>query len=47
MGPYYRQTSQGMGGFFDTIYQYPILMVLFVGVVIGMGVIVWWRRKND
>ncbi|MEQ1635249.1 MAG: hypothetical protein ABL903_01080 [Methylococcales bacterium] len=45
MGPYYRATSQGMGGFFDTFYQHPLLMVLFVVGAVGVGIFVW-RRKN-
>jgi hypothetical protein len=36
MGPYYRNTSQGMGNFFDLFYEHPTLMVIFVaGVFFG------------
>ena len=45
MGPYYRATSQGTGEFFDTFYQYPILMLLVVLAVIG-GIAYIWRRKK-
>lgn len=45
MGPYYRGTSQGMGAFFDSIYQHPILMLVLVGCAVGAGVY-FWRRKN-
>lgn len=41
MGPYYRNTSQGMGAFFDMFYQHPILMLLFVVSAIGVAVFVW------
>jgi uncharacterized membrane protein len=47
MGPYYRQTSQGIGGFFDTFYQHPILIVLVVVFFVGMGVVLWKRIKTD
>ena len=45
MGPYYRSTSQGMGGFFDALYQHPVLMVLFVVCTVAAGIFVW-RRKS-
>lgn len=45
MGPYYRGTSQGMGAFFDTFYQYPILMLLVVVAIVGAGVFLW-RKKT-
>jgi len=44
MGPYYRDTSQGLGNFFDTFYQHPILMVVLLAAVVAAGVFVW-RRK--
>ena len=44
MGPYYQTTTQGMGSFFDTFYEHPSLMVLFVVVTLGIGVYIW--RKN-
>jgi hypothetical protein len=44
MGPYYRDTSQGLGNFIDSFYQHPILMVLLLAAVVAAGVFVW-RRK--
>jgi hypothetical protein len=44
MGPYYRDTSQGLGNFFDSFYQHPILMLVLLGVVVAAGVFVW-RKK--
>ncbi|WP_445371411.1 hypothetical protein ACH518_20295 [Methylomonas sp. HW2-6] len=44
MGPYYRATSQTTGAFFDTFYQHPILMLLLVAGVVGLGV--WFWRKS-
>jgi hypothetical protein len=44
MGPYYRDTSQGLGNFFDSFYQHPILMLLMLAAVVAAGVFVW-RRK--
>ncbi|WP_305906467.1 hypothetical protein Q9L42_001070 [Methylomarinum sp. Ch1-1] len=38
MGLYYRGTSQGMGAFFDMFYQHPILMLLVIIGVVGIGV---------
>ncbi|MDO8845231.1 hypothetical protein [Methylicorpusculum sp.] len=45
MGPYYRGTSQGMGAFFDMLYEHPILMLLFVGGAVGTA-IYFWRKKS-
>ena len=45
MGPYYRETSQGMGAFFDMFYQHPILMLLLATAVFGAAFLVW--RKKD
>jgi hypothetical protein len=44
MGPYYRNTSQGLGNFFDSFYQHPILMLLLLAAVTAVAVFVW-RRK--
>jgi hypothetical protein len=44
MGPYYRDTSQGLGNFFDSFYQHPILMVVLLAAVVAAGVFVW-RKK--
>jgi hypothetical protein len=44
MGPYYRDTSQGLGNFIDSFYQHPILMVLLFSAVVAAGVFVW-RKK--
>ena len=41
MGPYYQKTAQGLGGFIETLYDNPILIVLFVVSVIGLGVWLW------
>jgi hypothetical protein len=45
MGPYYRETSQGIGGFFDMFYQHPILMLVLVVGMLGTGFLVWHRLK--
>jgi hypothetical protein len=44
MGPYYRDTSQGLGSFFDSFYQHPILMLVLLAAVVAAGVFVW-RKK--
>lgn len=45
MGPYYRNTSQGMGSFFDSLYQHPVLLVLFMASAIGLGVYLWRKKQ--
>ncbi len=45
MGPYYRQSSQGMGAIFETLYEHPILMVLFVAVTVG-GCVFWYKKQK-
>ena len=30
MGPYYQKTAQGVGGLVETLYDNPILIILFV-----------------
>ncbi|MCX7106867.1 MAG: hypothetical protein NTV66_04715 [Methylococcales bacterium] len=47
MGPYYRNTSQGMGGFVEVFYEHPSLMVLFVAATIGVGVYLWRKKKTE
>lgn len=46
MGPYYRSTSQGLGKFFDTFYQHPILMLLLMTGFMGIAVFFWRRKKS-
>lgn len=45
MGPYYRDTSQGMGAFFELFYEQPLLMLLLILGVAGMGFYIWWRKR--
>ncbi len=45
MGPYYRDTSQSMGAFFDAFYQHPSLMLVLVFAVVSVGFLVW--RKSS
>ncbi len=47
MGPYYRNTSQGMGGFFEMFYEHPIVMAIVVAVVVCIGVYIWRKKKSD
>jgi hypothetical protein len=47
MGPYYRDTAQGMGRFLDSFYQYPILMLLLVVVVAGVATYVWRKAPKE
>jgi hypothetical protein len=47
MGPYYRDTAQGMGRFLDSFYQYPILMLLLVVVVAGVATYVWRKVPKE
>lgn len=47
MGPYYRDTAQGMGRFLDSFYQYPILMLLLVVVVAGIATYIWRRSPKE
>ncbi len=45
MGPYYQKTAQGVGGIVESLYDNPILIILFVAGVIGVGV--WlWKKAN-
>jgi LPXTG-motif cell wall-anchored protein len=46
MGPYYRNTSQGTGEFFDMFYQHPILMLVAFLVVVAAGFYFWKKSKN-
>ena len=45
MGPYYQKTAQGLGGLVETLYDNPILIVLFIVVVAALGVWVWRNAK--
>lgn len=47
MGPYYRGTSQATGAFFDTLYRHPILMLLFIGAVLGVAIFLWRRKQSS
>ena len=47
MGPYYRDTAQGMGRFLDSFYQYPILMLLLVIAVAGIATYIWRKTPKD
>ena len=47
MGPYYRETSQSTGAFFDLFYENPILMVVLVAAVIGVGIFLMRKNKSD
>lgn len=46
MGPYYRETSQGMGEFLDSFYQHPILMVILVITVFATFFFVFGQKKS-
>jgi hypothetical protein len=46
MGPYYRGTSQGIGNFFDSFYQHPIVMLLLAGVLVATCLFFWSRNKS-
>lgn len=45
MGPYYRDTSHGMGAFIEMFYEYPIL-ILFLVIAVGAAGFFIWRRKK-
>ena len=45
MGPYYRETSQGTGAFFELFYQHPLLMLLLVTASLSIAALLWWRNK--
>lgn len=47
MGPYYRHTSQGMGNFFEMFYEHPLVMLIIVMGVIGLGVFIWRRNNSE
>lgn len=47
MGPYYRETSQGTGAFFDMFYQHPSLMMILVVCAVGAGIYVWQKKKSE
>jgi hypothetical protein len=46
MGPYYRGTSHGMGAFFESFYEHPILMLFLVIAVGAAGFFVWRKKKS-
>ena len=45
MGPYSRGTTHGIGAVIETVYEYPILMLLVVAVV-ATTLFVWYRKKS-
>ncbi|WP_190303142.1 MULTISPECIES: hypothetical protein [Methylomonas] len=45
MGPYYRNTSQSTGAFFDAFYQHPMLMLLLVAATSLIGVYLWRKSR--
>ncbi len=45
MGPYSRGTSHTTGMFFESLYEHPLLMVVFVVAVAALGY--WLYRKNN
>jgi hypothetical protein len=47
MGPYYRNTSQGMGNFFEMFYEHPFLMLIVVTGAVCAGVFIWRRKKVE
>jgi len=47
MGPYYRSTSQGMGNFFDTFYQHPVLMLLLAAGLVATAIFFWSRKRSE
>ena len=46
MGPYSQHTTHGIGATFDLLYQYPILMVIFIVGSIAAGVYFWRKNKT-
>lgn len=44
MGPYSRGTTHGIGTVIETVYEYPILMLLGVAVVTAL--FIWYRKKS-
>lgn len=47
MGPYYRNTSQGVGTFFDAFYEHPILMLLLFSGIVAAGVFIWRKSTSS
>jgi DUF1365 family protein len=47
MGPYYRNTSQGMGSFFDSFYENPLLMLAVVAAISAVGIYLWRKSKTN
>ena len=45
MGPYYQKTAQGVGGIVETLYDNPLLIILFVVAVSALGVWLWRNAK--
>ncbi len=46
MGPYYRNTSQGTGAFFEMFYEQPVLMGLAALSIIGCGAFLWFKKNK-
>jgi len=47
MGPYSQHTTQGIGSAFDSLYEHPILMVIFVVGAIGASIYFWRKNKTQ
>ena len=45
MGPYSRGTTQGVGAFFDMLYEYPVLILLLAAGIVGAGLFYWYKKK--
>jgi type II secretory pathway component PulF len=47
MGPYSQHTTQGIGNAFNSLYEYPILMVIFVVGIVAAGIYFWRKNKTQ
>jgi hypothetical protein len=47
MGANSHKTAQGMGSFFDMLYQHPSLMFIFVAGTITAGIYFWRKSKTQ
>jgi len=45
MGPYSRGTTHGIGAVIETVYEYPMLM-LIVAAVVATALFVWYKKKS-
>jgi hypothetical protein len=47
METYSQHTTQGIGRVFDSLYEHPILMLIFIAGIIATGIYFWHKNKTQ